>query len=125
MRLWLALFMIGLLQGGCSRSEDEASGGATSGAAAGAALYQESSCWTCHGAQGEGSHLGPELSGLSRWWQSDQQLAAYLAAPDSARQHNSRLQAVGDPYRPVAMPGFADLTIEQRRALAAYVLTFK
>lgn len=125
MRLLLAFFMIGLLQSGCSRSDDETSGGASVGAAAGAALYQEWSCWTCHGPQGEGSHLGPELIGLSQWWESEQQLAAYLAAPDSARQHNTRLQALGDPYRPVSMPGFADLSVEQRRALAAYVLTFR
>ena len=86
-------------------------------------LYRgKGGCAVCHGKEGEGnSLLGPALSGLGELW-STESLAEFLANPGAAMVGNSRLQDLASRYSS-PMPAASALSAEERRMLAAWVLS--
>jgi mono/diheme cytochrome c family protein len=85
-----------------------------------AQLYRKSLCFQCHGQQGEGGALGPPLRGLREHW-TRERLVAYLADPRAFVQKDPRLQVLDRRYS-MPMQAFAQLSEEQRLALADHVL---
>lgn len=83
--------------------------------------YQREGCAACHGRQGEGGPMGPDLRRLRRHW-GVEELTAYLADPAGHRERDARLKRLGGSHG-AHMPSFATLEAERRRALAAYLLS--
>lgn len=86
----------------------------------GAALYTSQGCGACHGASAQGGMLGPALAGMAAHW-TREDLAAFLADPESAVQRSERLAAQKAAY-PMPMPGVPKLGEPERLALADWLL---
>lgn len=74
----------------------------------GAIIYQVNQCGTCHTANGEGTHLGPSLNGLSR-----------------RRSRESVEQQIRNPraYSPNSMMPPYNLSPEEMDRLVSYLFT--
>ena len=72
----------------------------------GATVYAERGCRVCHGAQREGTRMGPSLLDIERHW-NRKTLRSYLANPDSARRADERLRRVDSKYRRFEMPAYS------------------
>lgn len=88
---------------------------------AGRDAYLAEGCPACHGRQGEGGSMGPDLRRAGRHWNADG-LSSYLADPTSHREREIRLQRLSRVYS-AHMPAFATLPEDRRAALAAYLLS--
>lgn len=112
---WFANACIALaaLLGAGACSEGEAASSAEK-------LFTQQGCVTCHGDHGQGSMLGPSLTGASAHW-TREQLVAYLADPQGYAAKDPRLSKQGLKYfQP--MPTFKMLAPEELASLAEYVL---
>ena len=90
--------------------------------AIGESLYDEWDCSVCHGDAGEGSDLGPTLSGLDSNWKLDE-LAEYISEPERFIADDPRLQKLKTAFPDMAMPAYDAIPAESRRLLAAYVMS--
>lgn len=88
--------------------------------ATGDVIYDLQNCANCHGADRTGKSQGPPLLDLGRHWQVEE-LARYLADPQSFVAADPRLRAHGETHSQT-MPAYDNLTLEQRRVLAAWLL---
>ena len=87
-----------------------------------AALYNKN-CAVCHGQSLEGRPgMAPALTSLSTNWKSPEELAKYLADPQSYTDKNKRLDAERGKYS-MRMPANPALSEEQRQALAKWLLS--
>ena len=112
----LLLTLAGLFGCACGDAKPPA------GPADGAALFREQNCIQCHGPDGAGTNLGPTLHGKKQHW-TREKLATYLANPQSVIQGDKRLEEQETHFM-IKMVPFANLTLEQRLALADHVLGF-
>ena len=81
----------------------------------------KASCATCHGKEGEGMMLGPEITGAAEFWTVDT-LTAFLENPGRILGGDARLAEMASRY-PSPMPAASSLSDAERRAVAEYVLT--
>ncbi|MCB9897062.1 MAG: cytochrome c [Planctomycetes bacterium] len=105
--------LAGLLAGaGCSSTSDLPPDVQT-----GAELYVSQSCALCHGADGRSAFWrpGPDLVPSLDAWTVDA-LAEYLADPAAWAARDPRLDDDG-------MPGFPQLSVDERERLARFVLS--
>ena len=108
---WLAL-------AACSGTDSEAHGRTD-----GQQLFAQQACTTCHGDHGQGSMLGPPLTGAHAAW-TREKLVEYLADPQGFAAKDPRLSQQGKKYfQP--MPSYKALTPEERASLADYVLSVR
>jgi len=84
------------------------------------ALYRQAGCVACHGSKGEGTMLGPVLSGLSAHWNRED-LARFFADPDSFVASVPRIAEQKSKYS-MAMPPAPSLSDADRLALADWLL---
>lgn len=89
--------------------------------ASGLDIYRLQNCANCHGPRGEGTRRGPPLVALAEHWTRDA-LAGYLADPVAVRTEDERLSALGQSFSG-HMQRYDNLDLEQRRVLAAWLLT--
>ena len=90
--------------------------------AAGEVLYEDWACAGCHGDTAEGNEDAPPLTGLAANWTVDT-LAKYISDPQSFIERDARLQKMLEEYPGVQMPAYDVFPAEERRALAAYLLS--
>lgn len=95
-------------------------GGPASDAPVGERLYASQGCAACHGQAGEGTMLGPPLSGLADHW-SRETLIEHLSDPAGVKAKNPRLVELGRRYS-MAMPAVSGLDEEQLGSLADWLL---
>ncbi|GEM_PF-2234462 len=88
---------------------------------AGKELYKDFGCTVCHGNNMEGTDIGPELSGLHKYFNVDE-LVQYLIDPTAVMARKDRLQELDEEFDAVEMPSFGDLPEEELRILAEYLL---
>ena len=87
----------------------------------GAELYASAGCAMCHGADGAGGPLGPELRNLGTHWQAGE-LAEFLADPMPFVKQDARLAQQAAGYQMPMQPQ-PTLSLEDREAIAAWVLS--
>lgn len=87
-------------------------------------LFQLQGCTLCHGKEGEGSPLGPELRGVSAHW-TKATLVEYLRDPQAYQQKDERLKANLQRYRMQPMPKYGMLAPEQLEKIAEHVLDMR
>jgi mono/diheme cytochrome c family protein len=83
-------------------------------------IYASRGCPTCHGANLEGTKMGPELTGLSKYW-SKEELVTYMRNT-AAFIDNERMVKYQDQYRRYIMPSYDTLNVKEVRLLADYLL---
>ena len=93
---------------------------ADAGPVDGATLFNRNGCMACHGMNRQGGSLGPTLKGLAEHW-SVEQLVAYLEDPKGYAAQDERLRVQGEAFRS-PMPPYANLSVEERTTLAAWLL---
>jgi cytochrome c5 len=87
----------------------------------GATVYRDQGCIACHGNQGQGTFLGPPITGMSAHWTRDD-LAEFFADPARFVASTPRLAEYGKDFgmRMPALPRAVDR--DARLALADWVL---
>jgi mono/diheme cytochrome c family protein len=90
--------------------------------ASGPEMYRLLRCADCHGPTGAGSEKGPPLRELRLHWAEERQLADYLRDPTPFQRGDARIRWMWDRYS-WDMPGYRQLSIEQRMRLAAWLFT--
>jgi mono/diheme cytochrome c family protein len=108
--------LAGLVLGACSKPAPSA------GPPDGAALFREQNCIQCHGNDGAGTNLAPTLHGKQSLW-TRAKLAEYIADSPAYAARDARLKEQATHYT-IPMTSFPGLSLEQRLALADYVLRF-
>lgn len=89
----------------------------------GAELYRLQGCVTCHGANGHGTGMAPDLRGMERHW-TREKLVEYLAnAPEYIRR-DPRLLEQKKRYS-LNMPLYSILRPEELQNLADHVLSVR
>ena len=97
--------------------------GATRAAAAdhaGAAVYRDLGCASCHGRNLQGTRGAPALEELDRHW-SEAELVEYLQNPSRVQAETPRLQTLDRRYS-MSMPGAAQVDRARLAELARYLL---
>jgi len=89
--------------------------------AVGKTIFEDWECATCHGDDREGTEGGPPLTGLAAHW-TVETLAQYVTDPEVFVEKDARLQKIMESYPDTEMPAYDVFPIEERRALAAYLL---
>ncbi len=79
------------------------------------------SCAACHGKEGKGMMLGPEITGAAEHWTVDT-LAGFFADPGRTLAGDARLAEMAARYSS-PMPAATNLNEAERKAVAAYVLS--
>lgn len=122
----LALPLLGLALGACSSGDDSGSSAPKDGAPfdleAATALYAASGCTMCHGADGAGGMMGPELRGLGQHW-TRPDLARFIADPAPFLAEDARIAQQAAQYQMPMQPQ-PDLAEADREQLAALVLSW-
>lgn len=95
---------------------------------AGWQAYIDLNCGSCHGDAREGQRSEPALTGLGKYWTTDQ-LVSYLTDPDAVVKSTPRLAykaekySIGMPSASAKSPGYADKArTEKLKAIAEYLL---
>ena len=83
-------------------------------------LFREQNCIVCHGPDGGGTKLGPNLRDKKAHW-TRETLAGYIANPPAHVAKDERLKEQATHYS-LPMTSYPGLTLEQRLALAEHVL---
>jgi mono/diheme cytochrome c family protein len=122
MGILLSLFVVSSC--GESGEEPEGAGNADDPVmiAVGKAVFEDWDCAGCHGVNREGTESGPPLSGLDAVWTVDT-LAEYVSDPEEATAKSERLRKLSLEYGDSEMPAYDVFPAEERRALAAYLLS--
>jgi len=110
------LVLLVLAAAGCS---DDSSGPAP---APGAKLFSAKGCVACHGAQGQGTFMGPPLQQLTEHWKRED-LARFFTNPAAATESDARLKQLSRTFRTPMAPIVASES--DRLALADFVLGLK
>ena len=88
-----------------------------------AQLFQSETCTVCHGELAEGVEgAGPALKGLAPYW-DEERLVAYLTDPEGFRAANPDFEDRREEQYDLEMPAFDYLAEEQRRLIAAWLMT--
>lgn len=88
-------------------------------AAAGREVFHAEGCVACHGADGEGTHVGPSLDGVGRHW-TGPELRRFLADP-AGYPAGRRLDRVRAAYRS-RMPAYRLRDPARAEALTSFLL---
>jgi mono/diheme cytochrome c family protein len=83
-------------------------------------IYRDSACATCHGEDLLGTGSAPTLLGLAENWEREA-LVEFLFEPSAFRKGNKRLVKL-DLQFSADMPGFANLSDDERDRLAGFLL---
>ena len=86
----------------------------------GATIYAFQLCANCHADDARGTSRGPDLAGLAEHWDVEG-LAAFLADPEEAVEGDERLARLARESSST-MRSYANLSLEQRRVLARWLL---
>jgi mono/diheme cytochrome c family protein len=78
-------------------------------------------CRGCHGAELEGSRMGPALADLGQHWNRDE-LINYLRNPNSYMDKD-RFRKYQEQYPGILMPSFSNVDIKDLGRMADYLLT--
>ncbi len=108
----LALVAAGVALGGCGEE--------TPAAPTAEQLFRRELCASCHGGAGEGSWMGPPLSGLAEHWERES-LAEFLRDPKPFVAEDQRLAELLGKY-PNPMVGNRVLGKAERLQLADWLL---
>ena len=117
----------GLILTGCGGAEPDAAraGNSISEADESRAikLFQSEDCTMCHGEMAQGlEEIGPALRDLAPYWDVDR-LMAYIADPEGFRAANSDFEDRREVVFELEMPASDQLSEDQRRLLARWLLT--
>ena len=85
-----------------------------------AILVEDNICTECHGENLEGTENGPALTGVATYW-TENKLEKYIYNPEFFMVSHPEVKRRNAGYE-VDMPSHLDLTEEQRRLLARWVL---
>jgi cytochrome c553 len=83
-------------------------------------LINKLGCVSCHGADLNGTKMGPDLHNLSQYW-SRESLVNFLRNP-SANLNSSRLNEYKSKYPDVLMPSFENIDVKDLGKIAGYLL---
>ena len=118
--VWVGAFLFGGLLG-CDEPAPSPSKGSRK-LPNGRMLFVEK-CALCHGEDGRGNMMGPDLSpGIEHW--TEEALIAYIPDAEAYAAESPRLLELREKHSP-HMTKFPDLTPDQLTALARFVLTIK
>jgi cytochrome c551/c552 len=84
------------------------------------ALLKENICAECHGENLQGSETGPSLGEIREYW-NEERLAEYLYHPQRYMVSHQKVQERSPGFE-IDMPPYKDLSEEDRRLLARWVL---
>lgn len=90
------------------------------GELSGAQLMNNFGCLNCHGSDLQGSSMGPELKGLTEFWNRDR-LINYLRNPNSYID-SDRLKEYKKKYPNMIMPSYGNKDIKDLGKIADYLL---
>jgi len=85
-----------------------------------AVLVEDNICAECHGENLEGTENGPALTDIAPYW-TENKLEKYIYNPEFFMVSHPEVKRRNTGYE-VDMPSHLDLTEEQRRLLARWVL---
>ncbi len=80
-------------------------------------------CKGCHGAELEGTRMGPQLTGLQQYWSRDE-LINYLRNPNSYMD-KERFAKFKEQFPGVMMPSFNNVDVKDLGKIADYLLSLK
>jgi len=126
--LFIVLFMIGRLTKeeevikDFSEMNEPTMGEQTTSELAGDKLIQTFGCANCHGANLEGSNMGPSLIGLKEFWSSREDLINYLRNPNSFMDKD-RFKEYKVKYPNGIMPSYNNKDVKDLGKIADYLLT--
>lgn len=80
-------------------------------------------CKGCHGADLEGTKMGPKLTGLEQNWSRDE-LINYLRNPNSYMDKD-RFTKFKEMFPGVMMPSFSNVDVKDLGKIADYLLSLK
>ncbi len=86
----------------------------------GALLLKNFGCLNCHGADLEGSSMGPKLTGLSEFWNRDR-LINYLRNPNSFMD-SDRFKEFKKIFPNMIMPAYGNKDVKDLGKIADYLL---
>jgi cytochrome c553 len=126
--LFIVLFMIGRLTKeeevikDFSEMNEPTMGEQTTSELTGDKLIQTFGCVNCHGANLEGSNMGPSLIGLKEFWSSREDLINYLRNPNSFMDKD-RFKEYKIKYPNGIMPSYNNKDVKDLGKIADYLLT--
>lgn len=80
-------------------------------------------CITCHGADLQGTRMGPPLEDLAKNWSRDK-LINYLRNPSSF-EDTERFKKFKEQYPGMIMPAFGNIEVKDLGKIAEYLLQLK
>ena len=83
-------------------------------------IYAEQDCAMCHGEDRAGTELAPPLRELGTYWDADK-LVRYLEDPLAFQEEEPSFREKREQYE-LEMPAYGHVPVEQRRALATWLL---
>ena len=86
----------------------------------GALLLKNFGCLNCHGADLEGSSMGPKLTGLSEFWNRDR-LINYLRNPNSFMD-SDRFKEFKKIFPNMIMPAYGNKDVKDLGKITDYLL---
>jgi cytochrome c2 len=86
-------------------------------------LINKLGCITCHGAELQGTRMGPSLHSITEYWSRDK-LINYLRNPSSF-EDTERFQKFKEQYPGMIMPAFGNIEVKDLGKIADYLLELK
>jgi hypothetical protein len=86
-------------------------------------LITRQGCRGCHGAELEGSRLGPALTNIGQYWSSRDELINYLRNPNSFMDRD-RFRKYQEQYPGVLMPSFSNVDVKDLGRIADYLINY-
>jgi cytochrome c2 len=93
----------------------------TSSEVSGKELVQMFDCVNCHGANLQGTNMGPSLKGVKEFWSSRDNLINYLRNPNSFMDKD-RFKEYRRKYPNQIMPSFGNKDVKDLGKIADYLL---
>lgn len=87
----------------------------------GLSMFRKSGCVSCHGADLQGTKVGPALASVKTYWDRDA-LINYLRNP-SAYSGDDRFEAYRNKYKNIVMPAYSNLDVKDLGKMADYLLS--
>lgn len=86
-----------------------------------AKILEDQNCYACHGANLQGTSLGPSLENIKKYWKNSEELANYLSNPDKF-MHLDRFKEYKKQFKTI-MPPYNTLSREQLIKICDYLLS--
>jgi hypothetical protein len=83
-------------------------------------LISRLGCRGCHGAELEGTRMGPALTNMTQYWSRDE-LISYLRNPNSF-MNKDRFRKYQEEYPGILMPSFSNVDVKDLGTIADYLL---